>query len=101
MMPEFKTKAHEHARKGGYRCAECNRTLGPAKYEGEFVFTYDREGHDKMTSVYLRCQRCDTLNDVSIDITDDDGFMNTVDNITSVPHRATKITTAPEPEAAL
>jgi hypothetical protein len=91
---QYKTKAHQEARKGGYECAQCDRDLSPAKYEGEFTYAYTREGHEQMTSVYLRC-RCGCLNDVSIDITDDDGFMNRVDEIVIVPHRATKITQEP------
>lgn len=97
----YKTEAHQNVRHGLFRCAKCERNLGPAKYEGEFVFSYDENSNPKMTSVYLKCQRCGCLNDVSMDTTDDDGFMNMVNEIAIVPHRAKKITAAPESEPAL
>jgi len=96
---QYKTKAHTEARKGGYRCASCNRSLKAAKYAGEYCFGYDKQGRERMISVYLVC-RCKCINDVSSDITDDDGFMNTVDDVALVPRRATKIVTAPIEETA-
>ena len=94
MAREYRTKAHQEAREGGYGCSHCNRDLGHAKYEGEFTYVYDEDGHDQMVSVYLRC-RCGCLNALSIDITDPDGFMLRVHEAQSIPHRATKITREP------
>jgi len=89
---QYKTKAHQEARK--LRCALCDGPLTNAQYAGEYCFGYDKQGRERMISVYLVC-RCSCINDVSSDITDDDGFMNTVDDVALVPRRATKIVTAP------
>jgi hypothetical protein len=94
MGKEYKTKAHQEAREGGYGCAGCNHELSSAKYEGEFTYVYDEEGNDQMVTVYLRC-RCDCLNALSIDVKDPDGFMLRVHEAHTIPHRAKKITAEP------
>ena len=88
---QYKTKAHQMARKAGYCCARCHRSLEPAKYEGEFVYVFDEDGNDKMVSVYMRC-RCGAINNVAMDVTDDDGFMDRVYIVSRVPSKAKKIT---------
>jgi hypothetical protein len=97
MARKYQTLAHTTART--HDCASCDAPLINARYEGEYCYNYDKGGDERMVSVYLVC-RCGGINDVSVDVTDDDGFMTTVDEVGLVPRRAKKITTGPLTETA-
>jgi hypothetical protein len=92
MAKKYRTPAHVAARE--CTCTTCDRPLTNATYEGEYCFGYSRAGEERWLAVFLTC-RCGTINEVSLDITDGTGFMDTVDDVTSIPHRATKVTHAP------
>lgn len=97
MARKFQTHAHWRARHDLFRCARCDRYLTNAQYLGEFTYAYDDSGGEKMTTVYMRCNRCDTITATSMDVTGDDDtrFYNRVEEVAAVPKAAKKITTAP------
>ena len=95
MARKYMTTAHTRVRRrGGFSCPRCDRVFKNAKYEGEYCFIYDKQGREKWIAVFVRC-RCGALNEASLDLTDDDGFLSTVEEVTEIPQRAVKITTAP------
>ena len=95
MARKYQSPAHARIRKAeGYSCVQCDHVLRNAVYRGEYCFVYDKQGHEKCFAVFLLC-RCGTINEVSVDMTDPDGFMTTIEDVQVVPERATKITTAP------
>lgn len=81
-MAQHKTAAHTFARQRGFSCARCGHPLRNAKYEGEFLYP--------LTIVYLRCNRCHSLNEVNI--SRHDAFGDVVTDIDALPRQATKIT---------
>lgn len=99
MARKFQTPAHAKAR-NSYACVICGHVLKNAKYGGEYCVSYDKGGNEKFIAVFLTCDHCGTIDEVSIDITDTSTFMDVVDDVTSIPHRAKKIVAAPTEETA-
>jgi hypothetical protein len=90
MARQYMTPAHTRARRA-YACVLCGRPLRNAHYRGEFTYVYDADGNERMTSVFLGC-RCKAINQVSVDITETTSFMDVVEDVSHIPHRAAKIT---------
>ncbi len=83
-----KTDAHDIARHT-LDCVTCDRPLRNAHYQGEFLYP--------LTIVYLLCQRCGTINEVTINTTD--SFYNVATEIDALPRQATRITSTAAMEA--